>query len=195
MSEEEVKETPEQEVSETDETVEQSATEEAQQAPAEPTIEEQLAEMKDRYLRLRAEFDNYRKRMAREAMETREIAKCNVIGEFVTVYDYFQMALDHAEKGGDASAIVEGLKMISNQFSQVLANLGVSAESVIGKDFDPKYHEAVSQEPSDTVPEGKVLRQWKCLFKVGDRVVRPAGVVVSSGPAEEKKNEDQANND
>ena len=166
---------------------------EAEAKPAEPTAEDQLAEMKDRYLRLRAEFDNYRKRMAREALEVRENAKCQTVGEMLDVYDLFLLAMEHASKADDMNAIREGLKMIFNSFKHTFDNLGVTMMDVVGKDFNPKFHEAVSQEPSNDVPEGKVIRKWKNGFMMGERLLRPATVVVSSGPAAETKAQEGEN--
>lgn len=171
----------------------EAAKPEAEAKPAEPTAEEQLAEMKDRYLRLRAEFDNYRKRMAREALEVRENAKCQTVGEMLDVYDLFLLAMEHASKTDDMNAIREGLKMIFNNFKHTFDNLGVTMMDVVGQDFNPKFHEAVSQEASNDVPEGKIIRKWKNGFMMGERLLRPATVVVSSGPAAEAKGQEGEN--
>lgn len=149
--------------------------------PAKPTPEQLLAELQDKYLRLRADFDNYRKRMAREASETRERAKINVISEFLPVYDYFQMAME--QPGQDINILRAGMQMIQNEFTKTLGNLGVVELQAVGQTFDPQWHDAVKSEASDTVPDGVVISQWKKGYKVGSMLVRPAMVVVSSGPA------------
>ena len=149
--------------------------------PAKPTPEQQLAELQDKYLRLRADFDNYRKRMAREASETRERAKISVIHEFLPVYDYFQMAMD--QPGQDINILRAGMQMIQNEFTKTLSNLGVVELQAVGQAFDPQWHDAVKTEASDTVADGVVISQWKKGYKVGGTLVRPAMVVVSSGPA------------
>ena len=159
----------------------------------EPTIEELLAQETDKLLRLRADFDNYRKRMAREADEIRERSKIIVVSDFLPVYDFFRMAMDHASHTDDISALKQGMQMIMNEFTRAFEDLGVKEIDAVGKAFDPKLHDAVKSEASDEVPEGTVLSQWKAGYKLGDRLIRPASVVVSSGPAkeEEPKGEDQ----
>jgi molecular chaperone GrpE len=156
--------------------------------PKEPTLEEKLAEseakvaeLNDRLLRCRAEFDNYRKRMAREYAENRESAKINTISEFLNVYDYFMMAMDHAAHSNDLEPLKQGMDMILNEFKRTLGNLGVAEIPAVNCPFDAKLHEAVAQEASETVEEGVIIRQWKPGFKVGDHLLRPATVVVSSG--------------
>ena len=86
------------------------------------------------------------------------------------------------------------MDMILNEFSRTFESLGVERVNAEGRPFDPNEHEAMAQEPSDEIPEGHVLRQWKCGYRMGERLLRPATVVVSSGPAEEKdpeQNKDQ----
>ncbi len=163
----------------------ENAGEEAQvqEEPKQPSPEEIIAELNDKYLRLRADFDNYRKRMARESDEIRERSKILVISDFLPVYDFFKMAMDHAGRTDDLNALKQGMQMILNEFKRAFDGLGVKEIQAVGKKFDPKMHEAMKTEASDTVPEGIVLSQWKSGFFVGERLARPATVVVSSGPA------------
>ena len=163
---------------------------EVQEEPPKPTPEELIAELTDKYLRLRADFDNYRKRMAREADETRERSKIIVVTDFLPVYDFFMMAMSHSEKTDDIAALRQGMQMILNEFKKAFDGLGVKEINAVGKEFDPKFHEAMKTENSDEVPEGTVIAQWKAGYMIGDRLVRPATVVVSAGPA--KKEEEQA---
>ena len=85
----------------------------------------------------------------------------------------------------DLKMLLDGLKMIHGEFDRAFQELGVECIDAVGKDFDPNVHEAVSQEASDTVPAGKVIRQWNCGYKTGSRLLKPAMVVVSSGKPEE----------
>jgi len=163
---------------------------EVQEEPAKPTPEQIIAELNDKYLRLRADFDNYRKRMAREADETRERSKIIVVTEFLPVYDFFMMAMNHSEKTDDIAALKQGMQMILNEFKKAFDGLGVKEINAVGKEFDPKFHEAMKTENSEDVPEGTVIAQWKAGYTIGDRLIRPATVVVSAGP--EKKEEEQA---
>jgi molecular chaperone GrpE len=137
----------------------------------------------DRWLRLRADFDNYRKRMQREVQESRFQVTLQVVAEFLRLHDQFSMALEHARSAADTSAIRQGLELTHAEFDRILAALGVTRITAVGALFDPAVHEAVAQEPSSAVPAGTVLREWKTGFVLGDRLLRPATVSVSSGPA------------
>ena len=200
MSEKEEKEEQKEAVEEqADILQEQEAKEEKEERGAEeeekkePTVEELLAQETDKLLRLRADFDNYRKRMAREADEIRERSKIIVVSDFLPVYDFFRMAMDHASHTDDINALKQGMQMIMNEFSRAFEELGVKEIDAVGKAFDPKLHDAVKSEASEKVPEGMVISQWKAGYTLGERLIRPSSVVVSSGPAkqEEAKVEDQ----
>lgn len=156
-----------------------------EKAPVDPLVEAQakIAELEDRYLRCRAEFDNYRKRMAREYNDIRDQTRRQTIADFLTVYDYFSMGMSAISQAPDVAILKQGMEMIWNEFQKVLDGFGVKEVESIGKPFDANLHEAVSQEASDSVPEGVVLRQYKAAFKIGDKLLRPAVVVVSSGAA------------
>ena len=147
-----------------------------------PDLAAELAETKEKLLRLHADFDNYRKRIAREYNDVRERAKANVISDFLPVYDYFQLAMSHAEQNAEFDALMQGMQMILTEFKRAFDNLGAEEINATGKQFDAKWHEAMTQEPDETLPAGHVIRQWKSGFKLGDTLLRPATVVVSSGP-------------
>ena len=161
-------------------------------AEAEPDYKAQLAELQDKYLRKLAEFDNYRKRMAREFMEARDQARRATIGDFLTVYDYFSMGMSAIETAADIAVLKQGMEMIWAEFQRVLDGLNVKEIESVGKPFDANIHEAMSQEASDTVPEGVVIRQWKAGFKIGDKLLRPAMVVVSTGKPKEAEPKPEA---
>ena len=161
---------------------EAAAQEKAAEPPPPPTLEEQLEEMRGNYLRALAEQENYRKRMARELQDERQNTRCRTIGEMLGIYDLLQMAVEHAQKATDMAAMRQGLEMTFGEFKRLLQSEGVETIDALGKPFDPKFHTALSTAPSDTVPEGTVLQQWKLGFKLGDRLLRTANVVVSSGP-------------
>ena len=154
----------------------------AAKAQPQPDLAAELAEAKEKLLRLHADFDNYRKRIAREYNDVREKAKVNVISDFLPVYDYFQLAVSHADQNADFNALKQGMQMILTEFKRAFDNLGAEEINATGKPFDAKWHEAVSQEPDETSPEGHIIRQWKSGFRLGDTLLRPATVVVSSGP-------------
>lgn len=150
-------------------------------APAEPSLEEQLDEMRGNYLRALAELENYRKRTARELQEERTKTRSRTITDVLGVYDLLQMAVDHAATATDMDAIRQGLSMSFSELKKILSSLEVTVIDAVGTAFDPQIHDALSTAPSDTVPEGVVLQQWKAGFKLGDRLLRPASVIVSSG--------------
>lgn len=154
-----------------------------EKAPAGPTLEEQLSEMKGNYLRSLAELENYRKRMAREMNDVKEKSRHNTISEVLGIYDLLQMAVDAASKAKDVESLKQGVEMSFGELKSIFSKLGVEVVDGSGQPFDPALHQAIGAEPSDEVPEGTVIRQWKPGFRIGDKLLRPAVVVVSSGPA------------
>ncbi len=158
---------------------------ETPEEPPAPDYEAELAKLNDKYLRVCAEYANYKRRMAREFAENRERARQNTVSEFLSVYDYFQMAMAHFERGGDLEAVKQGMQMIVQEFQKTFDNLGVKEIETVGKDFDPNFHEAVAREVTTEMEEGKVLRQWKPGFLMGDKLLRAATVVVAVRPPAE----------
>ena len=158
-------------------------------APPDPAAE--LAALQDKYIYLQAEYQNYRKRMAKELAESRRFAVEETVHPFLTVYDFLTMAETAAVQSDNIEAIRQGLVMIIAEYKKAFDELGLKPFDAKGKKFDPELHDAVAHESSEEVPEGVVSKQWNCGFKLGERVVRPARVVVSSGAPEEKKSEEQ----
>ncbi len=112
------------------------------------------------------------------------------------MFDHFQMAMDHVQENPDFETLKQGMDMILGEFRRTFEALGVQRVDAENSEFDPNEHEAVSHEPSQEVPSGHVLRQWKCGYRMGDRLLRPATVIVSSGPPEnpEAAPDDAGNN-
>ena len=166
-----------------------------QEAPAVDPVEElkkELAEAKDKYMYLQAEYQNFRRRAAKDVTDARAYAVADTLVPFLTVFDYLSMAETAANKSDNIEAIRQGLQMIIGQFFKAFEELGVSKFESVGKDFDPQLHDAVTTEPSDEIPEGKIIREWSGGFKIGEKLLRPARVVVSGGKkAEEKPEENQ----
>lgn len=148
-------------------------------------LERKLAESQDRYLRTRAEFDNYRKRMQRDLSDARQFARIDTLETLLPVLDHFQMAMAYANQSPDYQTLKQGMDMILNEFERSWESLGVQRIVTVGKPVDPTCHEVVSTEASATVPEGTVLRETKSGYLVGERLLRAAGVVASSGPQAE----------
>lgn len=147
-------------------------------------LEKELAESKDKYLRIYAEFDNYRKRSAKELAIARSSAQIDTVLPFLMIYEHYMMALEAGEKTKNLEAMRDGLKMILAEFRKAVEELGIEQlTDCVGADFDPNIHEAVHKEHSDEHKEGKIIKQWGAGFKMKDRLLKPATVVVSAGPA------------
>ena len=146
-------------------------------------LELELAETKDKLLRAFADFDNFRKRTYKDMKDLRTMVKADTIVPILNVFDHFNMALDATEKKPDFKVLADGMKMILVEFEKAMNELDIKTlEISSGQEFDPNFHEAVSKEYSEKYEEGKILKQWKHGYKMGDRLLRPAVVVVSSGP-------------
>lgn len=162
-------------------------------APQEPLTAAQIADLQaraaqstehyERLLRVTADFENFKKRAARERDEARRSATESVLGRFLPVLDNFDMALAAASQ---ANASVEALKigvgMIQGQLKGVFGDAGVEEVPALGVPFDPSVHEAVSQQESTEVPEGQVLQVVRRGYRMRDRLLRPASVVVAKAP-------------
>ncbi len=165
----------------------------ASEAPGKPedapeqkiaSLEKAVLELEDKRIRLIAEMDNQRKRAAKDMEALRYSVMTDTLHPFFQVFDHFAMAVAATETSNNLKALLDGMKMIQTEFDRAFSDLGIERIDAVGKEFDPNTQEAVSQEPSDTVPAGKVIRQWCYGYKLRDRLLKPASVVVSSGPAE-----------
>jgi molecular chaperone GrpE len=137
----------------------------------------------ERFVRMTADFDNYKKRAARERQEAISFANENLLSKLVPVLDAFEMAMAATNNESSAKSLQAGVQMISNQLKSVLAEAGLEEIDANGKPFDPNLHEAVSQQESADVPEGQVIRQIRKGYKFRNRLMRPAGVIVAKMPA------------
>lgn len=144
-------------------------------------LQKELAEIQSKYLYLQAEYQNYRKRIARDLSDTRINTAASTLTPFFTVFDFLHMADNAAVKSDNIESIRQGLKMIIGEFVKAFDELGVKRIEATGQKFDPELHEAVANQPSETIPEGVVSSEWNCGFKLGERILRPCRVVVSSG--------------
>ncbi|MEI6872704.1 MAG: nucleotide exchange factor GrpE [Verrucomicrobiota bacterium] len=155
-------------------------------APAESgigQIQADLERFRDLALRSQADFENYRKRAIREREEAVRFANFSFVEKIVPVLDSFELGLAAARSNEAAAPIVSGMEMVRRQLDEVLHQFGVEAVDATGHPFDPNLHEAVAQEPSSEVVEGSVVRQLRKGYRLKDRLVRAALVVVSGGPA------------
>ncbi len=171
-----------------------------EQAPAGETpviqsTEEKLPEPEetesDRYLRLAADFDNYRKRTLREFDDITRSANTRLLHALVAVVDDFERALVEEAARGEIDAYRRGVELIYGKLQGLLTRERVTVMDVLGRPFDPAFHEALMQQPSDEYAEGIVCGIVQKGYLLGDKVLRHARVIVSGGPSmvSEEKNE------
>jgi len=144
-------------------------------------LESALAEAKDRHLRLAADFDNYKKRVRQEQLETIQHASTDLIARVLPVLDDLHNVLEHKPEGIDESW-VKGLELSVRKLEEALGTHGLQPIDAVGAQFDPKLHEAVGHEESRE-PEDTVVSELRRGYRVRDRVVRPALVKVARPPA------------
>lgn len=173
------------------EKVQETAAEENTEAAAPELTEEEklkaeLAELQTKYLYLQAEYQNFRKRSVRDIADARSYTIASTLVPFLSVVDYLGMAQAAAEQTDNLAALKQGMSMIIGEFDKALDELGVKRMKTAGEKFDPSLHDAVGYEKSADIPEGMIIREWSGGFMLGDKLLRPARVLVSSGNASEE---------
>jgi molecular chaperone GrpE len=144
-------------------------------------LQSEVERYKELALRAAADLDNYRKRMARERDDAVKYANTTFLEKLIPILDNFELGLQAAKSGTGSSSILDGMAMVQRQLQDFLASSGVEAFDAEGKPFDPNLHEAIAQEENAEVPEGQVIRQLRKGYRLRDRLIRPANVVVSKG--------------
>ena len=141
----------------------------------------QLEEAQARALRVQADLENYRKRSRRDLDEARKYAHVPIVRDLLPVMDNFDRALDafEADDDSETSGMLQGVKMVSQQFHDVLKQYHCEKIDEVGGEFDPTIHEAIAQTPSDEHPPGVVLQVTQTGYRIHDRLVRAAQVIVS----------------
>ena len=174
LNEEQVQEEVEQEdaAEEAEETVEE-------EPKKEPTVEEKLAELQDRYLRLTAEYDNFRKRTLKEKIDLQKSANENLLQALLPIADDFDRGLQSVNEATDIEAVKEGLRLISGKFQGFLTQQGVKEIDAVKKDFDTDLHEAITKIPAPTKKlRGKVVDVVQKGYLLNDKVLRYSKVVI-----------------
>jgi len=151
-------------------------------------LQKQLAAERDKNLRLQAEYENYRKRMFKEQGDSQWYGKMAVLEPVLKVFDTFSLALKSIETLDEKDPLKIGLQMIYKEFDKMLLDLNVETIDGADQNFDHNLHYAFSYEESDRVPQGKIIKQWSYGYKIGNNIIRPASVVVSSGPNKTQNN-------
>jgi len=147
-------------------------------------LQADLDRFRDLALRSQADFENYKKRAAREKEEAIKYANSSLLEKLIAIVDNFELGLEAARAEGEKSPVFSGMSMVLKQLMDFLGDSGLQPIDAAGQKFDPNLHEAIAHEPSEKVPEGTVIRQMRRGYKLKDRLLRPSSVVVSSGPAE-----------
>jgi molecular chaperone GrpE len=146
----------------------------------------EYAELKDRHLRLAAEYDNFRRRSLKERQDLHNYANENVFKELLPIVDNLERAVTHArreEQRPDSDNLLQGVELTHRSLLQILTRHGVVEIEAQGKPFDPQVHEAVRRVPSSEHPPGTVVEVYQKGYKLKDRMLRPAMVAVASEPA------------
>ena len=160
-------------------------------APPTPSPEERVAalevekaELKDRMLRIAAEFENYKKRTRKEMSEHEAKTREAVLRDFLDIADNLQRAITSWTEGGekDVKSVQDGVELVLRLFKSKLERYSVTAIEAKGQPFDPRLHDAISQAPSSEAPPGTVLHELQKGYRVGERLLRPATVVVAVAP-------------
>jgi molecular chaperone GrpE len=144
-------------------------------------FEAEAAKLKDLALRARADLDNFRKRALREKEEAIRFANNGLLEKILPISDNFELGLDAARNATDTASILQGMSMVHKQLQEFMRGNGLEEIQAEGEAFDPNKHDAVSQEFSTEIPEGHVIRQVRKGYKIKDRLIRAASVVVSKG--------------
>jgi molecular chaperone GrpE len=148
-----------------------------------PDLSAALAVEKDRLLRLHAEMENLRARTSREISENARYAALPLMRDLLPVVDNIERAIEAAEKQGDSESLLAGFKLVHQQLLNVISQHNCVKIEALGQPFDPQFHAAILQQPSDQVPANHVSLVAQAGYKLHDRVVRPAQVIISTGPA------------
>lgn len=167
---------------EAEDTPGQEADSAADQPEAATQAEEEALET--RLLRLQADFDNFRKRTARERSDWQRQAAENVLHDLLPVVDHYELGLKTARQHQAEQAVLDGFQMVYEQFLAALRKHQVSPIAAEGEEFDHNVHEAITTLPSEEHPAGIIMAETRRGYRIGDKLLRASLVVVSSGPAE-----------
>jgi molecular chaperone GrpE len=146
-------------------------------------LQADLDRFRDLALRSQADFDNYKKRCAREKEEATKYANTSLLQKLIPIIDNFELGLAAAKSEGEQSPVYSGMSLVLKQLQDFLTQQGAQPIDALGQKFDPNLHEAIGHQPNEQVAEGNVMQQTRRGYKYKDRLLRPASVVVSSGSA------------
>ena len=165
----------------TQESSEKDSTQTAQETSELDSIKAELIAAQDRNLRLIAEFDNFRRRTAKEQLDIIETANAKLLEKLSEVLDNFERAFAAENKANDLEAFEKGMQLIHSQFAKTLTDAGLEQIDPIGQEFDPNCQEALMQQPSKDIPEGHVVTVFQKGYRLKGKILKTAKVIVSSG--------------
>lgn len=169
----------------TEESTQESSEKDSTQTPQETSeldsIKAELIAAQDRNLRLMAEFDNFRRRTAKEQLDIIETANAKLLEKLSEVLDNFERAFATENKANDLEAFEKGMQLIHSQFAKTLTDAGLEQIDPIGQEFDPNCQEALMQQPSEDIPEGHVVTVFQKGYRLKGKILKTAKVIVSSG--------------
>lgn len=145
------------------------------------SIKAELIAAQDRNLRLMAEFDNFRRRTAKEQLDLIETANAKLLEKLSEVLDNFERAFAAENKANDLEAFEKGMQLIHTQFAKTLTDAGLEQIDPVGQEFDPNCQEALMQQPSEEIPEGHVVTVFQKGYRLKGKILKTAKVIVSSG--------------
>lgn len=165
----------------------EAADTEAEEIAEEPSLEDQLQQAKDEaakhldsYLRAQAELANARKRFEKQRAQSYVNANSDLVSKLLPILDDYERAIETVPENISEDAWYEGIELVFRKFNSVLEHLNVKEIEALGTPFDPYYHEALGQEPSDEYESGDVVRVMQKGYQIGDKVIRPSLVYVAA---------------
>lgn len=144
-------------------------------------LSDELQEAKDKHLRLLAEFENFRRRTVKEQFDLMSSANAKLLGKLTEVLDNFNLAFDPKHKSEKLEDVEKGMRLIFNKFKEILSEEGLTEIDPVGEEFDPNLHDALMQQPSDTVPENHIVQVLQKGYKAKNKILKHAKVIVSTG--------------
>jgi molecular chaperone GrpE len=149
-----------------------------------PGPEEELSRVRDQLLRTAADFDNFRKRSRKEIADAERQGRSDLLRELLPVFDNLERATAHASSTTDVQALADGIALVMRQFLDTLSRIGIERVATLGVPFDPMVHEAIQHLPTTEHTPGTVAAEVQAGYRLGERLIRPALVVVAKPPTD-----------
>jgi len=156
-------------------------------------LKQRIVAAEDKYLRLMAEFDNYKRRTSREYSQLVESANEALMLDIIEVRENFERAINHSKENPDFNGLFEGMKLTFNKLDDILEKNGLEVFTEVGDEFNPEIHDALMKTPHDSVPEDHVAQIFEKGYSLKGKVIKHGRVVVSSGKPEDSENNEEKN--